>query len=55
MDPLSPFERKVLSSAERQFPRIADEVCREKRGVTCGITGGACGLWSCPKVLRAIA
>jgi len=52
-DPLSPMDRKVLGSAERQFPRISREVCPDRNGAICGVTGQNCELRSCPKILES--
>lgn len=52
-DPLSPLDRGVLRSAERQFPVISREVCPDRNGAICGITGQSCELRSCPKILES--
>lgn len=53
LDPLSPLDRKILGSAERQFPLISGEVCPDRNGAICGITGQNCELRGCPKILES--
>lgn len=48
---LSPLDGMALESAEKQFPEVSREVCSNRKGSLCKITGEACELYRCPKLM----
>lgn len=46
----STLDKRVLKSAERQFPEVSREVCPDREGNLCRIAGESCELYDCPKL-----